>query len=68
MNDPAPENITGEKRHIFKHQINWSHVAIAAVLLVVAWRVLPSSYPVTGSGKQDDPSEESEPEIPGEAT
>lgn len=37
-----PTNISGEKvqRHVFKHQINWGYVAVAAVVLVVAIRLI----------------------------
>lgn len=43
MRDPQPENIAGAKtqKHVIKHQINWSHVAVAVVALVVIWKVAP---------------------------
>jgi hypothetical protein len=33
MEDPLPENIEGEKRvvHTVNHNVNWSHVALAAL-------------------------------------
>jgi hypothetical protein len=43
MADPAPENIDGSKNvsHIFEHQmqhrVNWSHVALAFVALIVVY-------------------------------
>ena len=43
MADPAPENIDGSKNvsHIFEHQmqhrVNWSHVALAVVALIVVY-------------------------------
>jgi hypothetical protein len=42
MRDPSPENISGEKvqRHVFKHEINWGHVAVAVAVIVVAGKLL----------------------------
>ena len=44
MRDPKPENITGEKtqQHVFKHQINWSHAAIAVAILVLSYVIYTS--------------------------
>ena len=41
MNDPLPENITGEKRHVFEHHVNWSHVVLGVLILVALWKVGP---------------------------
>lgn len=40
MQDPAPENITGEKvqQHVFKHQINWGHVVVGVAVIYAAWK------------------------------
>jgi len=37
VNDPAPANISGEKRvtHSVEHRINWGYVAVAVAVLVV---------------------------------
>lgn len=42
MRDPEPANISGEKvqRHVFKHEINWGHVAVALAVIVVAVKLL----------------------------
>jgi hypothetical protein len=59
MADPAPENIDGSKNvsHIFEHQmqhrVNWSHVALAVVALIVAYVLF-----VRGGGEVE-PDEES---------
>lgn len=39
MRDPNPENISGEKvqRHVFKHEINWGYVTIAAAVVVAVY-------------------------------
>jgi len=38
MQDPAPENITGEKQivHKVEHRVNWGHVAVGIGLLTLA--------------------------------
>lgn len=40
MNDPTPENIAGEKKviHRVNHEVNWSHVAIAAAVVYAGWK------------------------------
>lgn len=47
MNDPSPENITGQKRvtHSVEHRINWGYVAASVAALIVLWRL---------SGRRDD--------------
>lgn len=44
MNDPTPENISGEKRvvHSVEHQINWGYVALAVVGLAVVVKIGPA--------------------------
>ena len=44
MNDPTPENITGEKRvvHSVEHSIDWGHVAAAIAVLVVVVKIGPA--------------------------
>ena len=44
MRDPMAENISGQKvqRHVFKHEINWGHVAIAAAAVIVAVQLFSS--------------------------
>jgi len=41
VNDPAPSNITGEKRvtHSVEHRINWGYVAASVAALIVLWRL-----------------------------
>lgn len=41
MNDPLPENITGEKSvsHVVEHRINWGHVALGVAGLYAIWKV-----------------------------
>jgi len=62
MADPAPENIDGSKNvsHIFEHQmqhrVNWSHVALAVVALIVAYVLF-----VRGGDGGDDPADEDAP-------
>lgn len=36
---PKPENVSGEKveQHVFKHEINWGHVAISLAVLFVGY-------------------------------
>jgi hypothetical protein len=51
MQDPVRENIDGSKveRHVFKHSVDWGHIAIGIGLLAVAavvWRAT--------SGEDDD--------------
>jgi len=43
MKDPQPSNITGEKvqQHVFKHEVNWGYVVIAAVVLFAVWYADP---------------------------
>ena len=43
MEDPLPENIDGSKRvvHTVNHNVNWSHVALAIVALVVLAKIGP---------------------------
>jgi len=38
MRDPKAENITGSKQHVFKHEINWSHVFIGLVALLALYQ------------------------------
>ena len=56
--EPKPSNVTGEvvHRHAFEHRINWSHIALAGALIVVAGLV----YSRTGSSGGTDST------IPGE--
>ena len=56
MKDPAPSNISGQKQvvHSVEHQINWSHVAAAVVVLVVAWRFGPAL--ARSSSPDEDPA------------
>lgn len=44
MNDPTPENISGEKRvvHSVEHSINWGYVALAIVGLAVVVKIGPA--------------------------
>ena len=44
MNDPVPENITGEKQvvHSVEHSINWGYVALAIVGLAVVVKIGPA--------------------------
>jgi hypothetical protein len=55
MADPAPENIDGSKNvsHIFEHQmqhrVNWSHVALAVVALIVVYVLF-----IRGGGEIED--------------
>lgn len=36
MRDPQPENITGEKQHVFEWSVNVGHVLLALAVIVVA--------------------------------
>jgi hypothetical protein len=56
MEDPLPENIDGEKQvvHTVSHQINWSHLAAAVVVLIVAWRFGPAL--ARSSSPDEDPA------------
>ena len=38
MKDPKAENITGSKQHVFKHEINWSHLVIGLVVLFALYQ------------------------------
>ena len=44
MNDPTPENISGEKRvvHSVEHSINWGYVALAIVGLALITKIGPA--------------------------
>jgi hypothetical protein len=59
MADPSPENIEGQKvvshsfDHQMVHQVNWSHVALAVVALIVVYVLF-----IQGDGADED-SEES---------
>ncbi|MFW5918426.1 MAG: hypothetical protein ACOCR0_02980 [Haloferacaceae archaeon] len=59
MEDPLPENIDGEKRvvHSIEHSVNWSHVAIALVVLYLLVAVGPSLLDGAGSASCDDEGE-----------
>lgn len=59
MQDPTPENITGQKvqRHVFKHEIQWGYVALALVLVLVLWKV----GPLLVDGSDDDEAGETNP-------
>lgn len=39
MQDPHPENITGEKKHVFEHRIDWSWVLAAVAAVYITWQV-----------------------------
>lgn len=60
MADPAPENIDGQKvvSHTFDHQmihqVNWSHVALAVVALIVVYVLF-----LRGDGAEFENDEES---------
>jgi hypothetical protein len=63
MADPAPENIDGRKivshsfEHQMVHQVNWSHVALAVLGLVVIYVLLGRR----GDGDlEDDGTEQTE--------
>ena len=58
MQDPVPENISGQKvqRHVFKHEIQWGYVALALVLVLVVWKVGPLLV-----GGSDDEADETNP-------
>jgi hypothetical protein len=51
MEDPLPENIEGSKRvvHSIEHSVNWSHVAVALVVLYLLVAVGPSLLDRAGS-------------------
>ena len=53
VNDPAPENITGEKQvvHSVEHSINWGYVALAVVGLAVVVKIGPA---LARSSSRDD--------------
>lgn len=55
VNDPAPDNISGEKRvvHSVEHSINWGHLALAIVALVVALKIGPA---LRRSSQEDEPT------------
>lgn len=57
MSDPAPENVTGEKRvvHSVEHSIPWGHVALGVGLLALAY-VLHAH--LTDDGDAVEPVEE----------
>lgn len=56
MNDPTPENITGEKRvvHSVEHRVNWGYVAVAIVGLVVIVKIGPALR--RSSSRDDEPA------------
>lgn len=41
MNDPAPENIVGEKTvsHVVEHSVRWDYVLLAVAGIYAAWKV-----------------------------
>lgn len=57
MQDPVPENISGQKvqRHVFKHEIQWGYVLLAVVALVALWK-----FGGALGGDGSDESDESE--------
>lgn len=59
MEDPLPENIEGEKRvvHSIEHSVNWSHVAIALVVLYLLVAVGPSLLDRTETDGVEDGEE-----------
>ena len=56
MEDPLPENIEGSKRvvHSIEHSVNWSHVAVALVVLYLLVAVGPSLLDRAGSEDVED--------------
>jgi len=53
--EPEPGNVTGQvvHRHAFEHRINWSYIALAAAVLVLALLVYDRTEAggsVTGKG------------------
>jgi hypothetical protein len=56
MEDPLPENIEGSKRvvHSIEHSVNWSHVAVALVVLYLLVAVGPSLLDRAGSETVED--------------
>jgi len=38
MRDPSPENITGQKRHVLKWEINVAYTVAAVLALYLAWK------------------------------
>jgi len=56
VNDPTPENISGEKRvvHSVEHSINWGYVALAIVGLAVVVKIGPAL--ARSSGSEDEPA------------
>jgi len=51
MRDPNPENISGSKvqKHEFKHVVNWGHVTLGLVLILLL--VLAARYVSTEGGR-----------------
>jgi hypothetical protein len=56
VNDPAPENISGEKQvvHSVEHKINWGYVALAIVGLAVIVKIGPAL--ARSSSREDEPA------------
>jgi len=56
VNDPTPENISGEKRvvHSVEHSINWGYVALAIVGLAVIAKIGPALE--RSSSREDEPA------------
>lgn len=56
---PAPENVDGqvieshEFSHSVEHQVNWSHVLLAAVVLLVIWRLAPVASEAAKGSRRD---------------
>jgi hypothetical protein len=56
VQDPQPENITGEKvqRHVFKHEIKWGQVAIGVAALATVYVVYQG---LSGEDEEDGPAQ-----------
>lgn len=67
MQDPKPENITGEKvaRHSFKHQINWGHVVLGGAAILLLLKFGPPLLDAT-SGNDGQPRDDVSVEVIGQ--
>jgi hypothetical protein len=55
MQDPLPENITGEKAvtHSVEHRVDWSHVLIALAVVYVAAKFGPPLLDVASPSEDE---------------
>lgn len=62
MQDPQPENITGEKQvvHSVEHRINWGYVILGVAAIYVTWKARGIFSSSSSSETKDDRADRDE--------